>query len=256
MLGEQMIANIKAKTSVIKFKVITEDGFNKITSFFDELKTEMDAKFSDQLVECLYEIKTGDQTYSGPSSKEFKKQYQNKYQAANIRLAIQATNLQQQLNPIVGRITLVLDRVQESSLSVLGEDINWVNGVFSRFNEIVKNVPTKNVILHNVLFEMSVQLLAITILTIFSIFLANRLASLVRIEFSEVYIFVIAFLLLSNLWRYVTRALTTIRNKYYPVVDITRVPRKPILLSVIIFVSLAAASWAVGYILDLLVSST
>ena len=250
-----MIANLIAKTSVIKFKVITEEGFDKITKLFTDLKTEMEDKFTGQLVECLYEIKTGNQTYSGPSSEEFKKQYQNKYKAANIRLAIQATNLQQQLNPVVGRITLVLDRVQESSLSVVGEDINWVNGVFSRFNEIIKDVPTKNVILHNVLFGMSVQLLAVIILTIFSIFSANRLASLVKIEFSEVYIFVITFLLLSNLWVYAARGLTAIRNKYYPVVDITRVPRKPILLSIIIFVLLAAACWAVGYILDLLVSS-
>ncbi len=247
-----MIADIKAKTSVIKFKVITEQDFNKITSLFDDLKTEMVAKFPDQLVECLYEIKTGDQAYSGPSSNEFKKQYQNKYKAANIRLAIQATNLQQQLNPVVGRITLVLDRIQESSLSVLGEDINWVNGVFSRFNEIIKDAPTKNVILHNVLFEMSVQLLAVTILTTFSVFSANRLASLVRIEFSEVYIFVIAFLLLSNLWAFAIRGLIAVRNKYYPVVDIIKVPRKPILLTIITFVLLATGYWAVGYVLDLL----
>ncbi len=94
------------------------------------------------------------------------------------------------------------------------------------------------------------------ILTIFSIFVANRLASLVEIEFSEVYIFVITFLLLSNLWGYAARGLTAIRNKYYPVVDITRVPRKPILLSILIFVLLAVAYWAVGYVLELLVSGS
>lgn len=247
-----MLTNLIAKTSVIRFKIITEDGFNKITSLFSDLKAEMEKDYSGMNVECLYEIKTGDQTYSGPSFEEFVKQYKNKYKADNIRLILQATDPQQQINPIVARITLVLDRIQESNISVVGNSINWVNGVISRFNDILNVIPTRNVILHTVMFEMVVQLLVVVVMTILSIFLANKLASLVQIEFSEVYIFVVIFLLFSNLWTYAGRGLTAIRDSFYPVVDIIRTPRRPIFLTIVTFVLLAAASWAIGYVIELL----
>jgi hypothetical protein len=246
-----MLAHLIGKTSIIKFKVITEDGFHKITSLFSDLKKEMEADFSGKLVECLYEIKIGDQSYSGPSYEEFEKQYKMKYKADNIRLIIQATDPQQQLNPLLARITLVLDRTQESSMSVVGGSSNWVNGVFSRFNDILKDIPTRNVWLHNILFEMTVQLLAVIVMTIFSVFLANKLSSLVQIKFSEVYVFIIIFLLLSNLWTYAGRGLSAIKNNYYPVVDIIKMPRRPLFLTSVTFVLLAAASWAVGYVIQL-----
>lgn len=250
-----MIADLTAKTSIVKFKVITEAAFANITSLFADLKSEMQTDFSGFLVECLYEIRVGDYTYSGPSSEEFEKQYKKKHRADNIRLLVQASDPRQQLNPVKSRVTLVLDRAQESSLSVVGTNNNWVNGVFTRFNEIFANAPTRNVILHNVVFEMGVQLLAVSVMTIFSIFAANRLATQTEIEFSEVYIFIVIWLLLSNLWSYAARGLTAIRGKYYPVVDIIRVPRKPVFLTMITFVLLAAATWAVNYLLNLLLLS-
>ena len=167
-----MLADLIAKTSIIRFKAITEDGFNKITALFSDLKAEMEKDHPGDLVECLYEIKTRDQTYSGPSFEEFEKQYKKKYKADNIRVILQATNPQQQLNPVMARVTLVLDRIQESSMSVFGGSTNWVNGVFSRFNDILKEIPTRNVILHNVLFEMFVQLLAVIVIIILSVFLS------------------------------------------------------------------------------------
>ena len=37
-----MVANLISKTLVNKFKVITEEAFNKVTSLFADLKREMD----------------------------------------------------------------------------------------------------------------------------------------------------------------------------------------------------------------------
>jgi len=247
-----MLVHLIFKRSVIKFKIITEEAFTKISSFFSDLKKEMEKDYSGYVIECLHEIKTGDQTYSGPSFEEFEKQYKKNYRADNIRLVIQISNPQQQLNPVLAAVTLVLDRIQESSLSVVGEKNSWVNGVFNRFNELIKDFPTRNVVLHNVLFEMLVQLVAVIVMTIFSIFAANRLSSLMRIEFSEVYVFIITILLLSNLWTYTSRGLIAIRDRLYPIVDIIRVPRKPIFLTIISFVLLATATWSLDYLLNLL----
>jgi len=247
-----MLVDLIAKTVVIKFKVITEDVFIKITTLFDDLLNETIRDFPNDLVECLYEIRIGNENYSGPSFGEFKKQYEKNYTADNIRLTIQATSTQQQINPVNAKITIVLDRVGESSFVVLGRNNNWANGVFNRFNELLSKVPNRNVILHNVVLEMIVQLVAVIVITTFPIYAANRLAGIASIQYSEVYIFVIIFLLLSNAWTYIARGLIAIRNAYYPMVDIRRHARKPIILAVLSFIGLAAATWAINYLLDLL----
>jgi hypothetical protein len=241
-----------SKILFVKYRVITEDAFNRITSFFDDLRQETKHDYENDLVEILYEIRIGNETYSGPSFDEFKRQYQKKYKADYIRIIIQATSVQQQLNPVNANVTLLIDRSGISSFQVLGRNNNWVNGVFNRFNEILNEVPKRNVVLHNIIFEMSMQLLAVIVMTIFSIYVANKVSGLVNIEYSTVYIFIVIFLLLSNLWTYASRGLISVRTKFYPLVDIIKTPRKPILLAVLAFIILAIASWAVGYILNLL----
>lgn len=248
-----MFVDLIAKNLVVKYKVVSEDAFNKITSFFDDIRQETKSAHPDQLVVILYEIRIGNETYSGPSFEEFKKQYQKKYQADYIRILIQLIDEQQQLNPVKASVTLVIDRTDISSFNVLGRDNNWVNGVFNRFNEILKEVPTRNVVLNNIIFEMSIQLLAVIVMTSISIYAANKLSDLVKIGYSAVYIFIVIFLLVSNLWTYAVRGLIVIRSKFYPPVDIIKTPRKRILLTVVGLLALATLSWAVGYILNLIV---
>jgi len=248
-----MISNLKIKTSIIKFKIFTEDMLVNIFKLIDSLRNEMESDFSGHNVECLYEIKQGDHLYSGPSFTEFENLYKQNYKADNLRIIVRASVPEQQ-NRAIANIELVLDRVQQSSIHVGGENTNWVNGVFTRFNNLLKEAPTRNIVLHNVFYEMAIQLLAVALITIFAIFSANKFESLVSMKYSEVYTFVIVFLLLSNVLTYINRGMIAIRNKYYPVVDIIRHPRKPIFLSAMIFLSVTMAGWAVNYLLNLLVT--
>src|SRR5713226_2580340 len=103
-----MIANLVAKSTTIRFKIVTEEALTKIAALFQDLVEEMKREFPNDLVESLYEIRTGNETYSGPSYDEFRKQYEKDYAAENVRLVIQATKAQQQLNPVVSSVTLVL----------------------------------------------------------------------------------------------------------------------------------------------------
>lgn len=250
-----MISELKIKTLIIKYKIFTTEAIGKITSLFNDIESEINNDGSGHIVEFIYEIKQGDYIYSGASFDEFNKQYETSHKADNIRIVMQTTDPSQQSNPVKSRITLELDRIQESSIKIAGENINWVNGVFTRFGNVLKEVPKRNVVLHNVIFDMSVQLLAVIVLTIFSVYLANKISALITINYSEVYIFVIVFLFLSNLWTYIGNGLTNIRTKYYPIVDVIKEPRKPIFLSIIIFLLLTTAAWAVNYVLNLLVTS-
>ena len=247
-----MALDLIAKTSIIKYKVITEEALTKLTSLFAVLKSEMETVFASYSVESLYEITTKEQTYSGPSPEEFEKEYQKNYKANRIRIVIQVSDPEQQPAVIVSTITLVLDKTLESSLSVVGLNDTWVNGVFGRFNEVLRGVPNRNGVLHNVLLEMSIQLLTVFVITTFSIFAANRLASSTSIKYSEVYIFLVILLLLSNLWTYASRSLLAIRNIYYPVVDITRVLKRRIFLATISFIAIVIVTWAIGYFLNFL----
>jgi hypothetical protein len=176
------------------------------------------------------------------------------YTADKITLTLQALSTQAtSLNMISSKVTLVLDRQAESSFIVLGQNNNWVNGVFNRFNGILSKLPRRNIMVHNVLYDMTVQLVAVIVITTFSIFAANRLTAMATIQYSEVYIFIVVFLLLSNAWTYISRGLIAVRSLYYPIVDIRRHLGKRILLSIFNFVILAAAAWAIGYVLDLLI---
>jgi len=100
---------------------------------------------------------------------------------------------------------------------------------------------------------MLIQLLAVFLLVVFSVFAANKLTRVVKLDYSEVYLFVVIVLMLSNMWTFVSQGLIQLRNQYYPVVDVRRNPRKPILVSILSFVGLTTAAWAVKYVLDSLV---
>lgn len=64
-------------------------------------------------------------------------------------------------------------------------------------------------------------------------------------------IHIIKFKVITDLWTYARNQLIEIRNKYYPIVDIRKKPRKPLFLTIIIFISLGTAYWAINYSLDL-----
>lgn len=247
-----MIAELIAKNSVIKYKVITEAAFQSISSLFSDLKSELETEYPRNLIECLYEITIGNHVYSGPSYEEFEKQYKKGFRADNLRFVIQVSDPEQQLNPVLSRVILVLDKKLESTLSVAGNGVSWVNGVFTRFDELFKNIPKRNVILHSVLFEMCVQLFAVIAITVFAIYSAQRLSTSLPVNYSEVYVFAIVFLLLSNLWTYGSRALTAVRDIYYPIVDIIKAPRMPIFLSALTFLGLTSITWAIHYLLNLI----
>jgi hypothetical protein len=138
---------------------------------------------------------------------------------------------------------------------VVGRNNNDVNGIYSRFNAILQRTPSGYVVLHSPLYEMCVQLVAVVAIAVFSIYAANEITRLIRLAYSEVYVFVVVFLVLSNIWSYVGRGLTALRANLYPIVDIRRERRKPFLLAAVSFVGLSTAGWAVKYILDLLVAT-
>lgn len=250
-----MISEFIVKTSTIKFKTITENAFKSISSLFADLKTEFENEFPANTIECLYEIRINNHLYSGSSFEEFEKLYKKLYKADYLHLSIQVTNPEQHLNPVLSRVVLNVDKSSESILSVAGDKVTWVNGVFNRFNELLDEVPNSNRMLHNPIVEMTLQLFVVFVIILFSIYSAQKLATSLPFKYSEVYIFAIILLLLSNVLNYSTRGLKFLRSKYYPVVDIIRQPRKPILLTTLSFLAITALSWAIHYLLNLLVAS-
>jgi hypothetical protein len=98
---------------------------------------------------------------------------------------------------------------------------------------------------------MLVQLLVVLFITSFAVYATNKLQGFIKLDYSPVYVFLVIFLLLSNIWTYTSRGLQTLRNAYYPIVDIRQAPRRPLLLTGLSFVAAAAGGWGVNYLLDL-----
>jgi hypothetical protein len=228
-----------------------------LVSLFQTLKAQASISFPNSTAELLYEIRVGNEIYSGPLDTEFWQLYNRRHGADYIRVVVQAsTNQTGQPQPqIEAQIALVLDRNSENQsrldASGLHPNVTWVSGAFSRFDEILANAPSRNSILHSLWFEMAVQLTVVLFITSFAIFATTKLQGLVELEFDAVYIFIVVFLLLSNVWTYGVRALQAARGHYYPVVDIRQEPRKRWLPGALVFVALSAAAWAIGYVLDL-----
>jgi hypothetical protein len=247
-----MFFDTAGKTSVIAYKVITEEGLKSIMSLLDDLETDMNRKFPGHQVERLYEIRVGDQVYSGPSHSEFQKLYKVKCGADNIRLILQVPDPQRPAGPVTAQATLVLDRTQPSSFFVGCADIHWVNGVSTRFLETLKQLPSRNKILHSSLFEMTLQMLGAFLLTVSAVYITNEVATLIKLrEISPVYIFVIVFVISSNLFTFATRGLSLLRKNYYPIVDIVKEPRQRWTFTVAGLIGAAALKSALGYVFSL-----
>ena len=246
-----MLVDLIAKNYKINYKVITEELLNKVTGLFSSMAKEAKSELPDHLTEILYEIRVGNETYSGPSFDEFSKQYKKHYKADFIQIIFQAIP-QKEENRIDRKITMTIDKIENNTLQVLGINATWVNGAFNRYKETLDKEPNRNVIIHNAYFEMCIQLLVVLALTTFSIYSSEKITTSMNIQYSSVYVFIVIFLLLSNVWTYASKGLLYIRNTYYPKVDILKHARKPLLISITIFIAISIASWAIGYIMSLI----
>ncbi|MBC8467839.1 MAG: hypothetical protein H8D56_00090 [Planctomycetes bacterium] len=245
-----MLVDMVTKNYAINYRVITKDVLDKITRLFSKLKKEATDELPQDLIEILYVIRVANETYSGPSYDEFISQFDKNKKADFLQIIFQSLDPERKAPN--RRISLTIDRKDNNNLEILGVKETWVKGSFDRFKGIIDNLPKRNQILYNAYFEMGVQLLAAFSLTTFSIYSAIQISSITSFEYSSVFIFVVLFVLFSNIWTYLGRGLIHLRNTYYPKVDIREPPRKPILLSIVSFLLLVFATWGVNYILDLI----
>lgn len=245
-----MLVNLITKNYTINYKVITEDILKGITDLFLKLGEEAAKELPQDKIEILYVIRVGNETYSGPSFTEFRKQFERNKKADYLQIIFQSLDPTRQAPN--QRITLTIDKKDNNNLEVLGVKETWVKGAFDQFKDIIDKQPKRNLLLYNPYFEMIVQLLAAFSLTTFAIYSAIKVSNFTSFEYSSVFIFVVIFVLLSNIWTYLGKGLIHLRNTYYPKVDIRKNPRKPILLTILSFLLVAFASWGIGYLLDLI----
>lgn len=251
-----MLVDIITKTYIINHRVITKEVLKKLTNLFSNLSDKATKDLSNHMVATLYGIRVGMVSYTGPSFEEFNNNFTTHKKADFIQIILSASDKMQQLP--ARKVTLIVDKNVNKAISYLevsGFDETWVKGVFDNFNEIFKNQPSRNVILHSPYFDMTLQVLGAFSLTVFAVYAAKTISSLntfTAFQYSSVYLFVIIFIILSNIWTFVGKSLNYIRNTYYPKVDIREKARKQILLPVIGIILTPVFGWCVVYILDLM----
>lgn len=245
-----MIVDLITKNYTINYKVITEVILKQLTDLFAKINEETKKELHDDKIEILYVIREGNISYSGPTFGEFNTNFKVHKKADYIQIIFQSLSPKSQAPN--RRITLTIDKNTNNNMEVLGNNENWVKGVFDRFEDIFENQPNANVVLHSPYFEMGIQVLGAFSITVLAIYLSNIINRFTTFEHSSIYLFIVIFIIFSNIWTYVGKSLIHLRNTYYPKVDIREKVRKPILISVISFIVLVLTTWCINYLLDLI----
>jgi len=273
--------NIHSNKTPIKNKVFTKSATENLIEALNSIQAE-EIKVRNTVSKSLYEISNDTSSYSGPSFNIFNQHYKFKnYRADRMKILLQfetvvnQTNTDDQANNpddtnegnadqpkqeffIFANITFELNAKNkgESHFSVASLESSWVDGKTKRLNDIVKEIPNGNKIENSMHFEHAIQILFATSITIFCVYLANNLPIFKNITFSEIYIFIISFILFSNLWTYASKGILALRNFYFPSVDIISSKRKSWLVILTIMVTTSFFGWTLNYIWELLFKST
>jgi len=114
------------------------------------------------------------------------------------------------------------DFIKKSGNKIVAQGKNrvWVGDVLNRISEVLARSETKHEMLHSRTSELIVQLSGVGLGLIFSVRLAQMMASLRNTE-TRLYFFVFFFLLFSNIWTQALITLDQLRQKYLPIVRVS-----------------------------------
>lgn len=244
---------ISSRNMKIDVRVFTKRLLGSLIALFDAVATELAKKEAEYSVERLYEYRKGDDSYSGPIYDEYQAKYEVDMSPDFLRIVV---GLRNQVSPNdprpVAHVQLVLDKQGASYLEVVGRDKSWANGVYARFQKVIETAPTGHGVLYAPWFETIVRLGGMLLATALAIFAAKKAAESGLQPFGEVYIFVVAFVVLVSIWQFIYFHLDLLRAKLYPRVDIREEARKPIIAAIIGSGFSLGAGWLVKTALDLL----
>lgn len=235
----------------IENKVFTRNKIIEIFDYLLKLKNDFTLK-EQEYSDILVEISGEKDFYSGSSKDEFLKIFDNNNRIKNIMLRVQLVAPKHTDNTIRAQIYLLLDRSTDSIFHVFSTDETWVTGIYTKFNEFLQNVPKGYIKIRNGILTLAIQLIAVFVGIVFSIFAAQNLHPYIDMEYSEIYLFVIFLLLFSNIWTYIGNVITGMLELHYPIVDIRQKTKKSWGLKIFYFFILTILTWAVNYLLDFL----
>lgn len=248
-----MAVHYKNKKLEIKYRVITADNLQLILNLFDKFYSETrELVPAEQPIDYFYEIQSGDELYSGPDRASFEELWNKRKKASRIKIVVKKPSPTEP-NITELMIAVALDRNGgDNRFEVSGPNDTWVNGIYARFKDVMESSPMRNWLVHHPLTDLVVQLTAVFVVTVLAIYLTEITIAHLKTQISEFYVFLIIFLFLSNVWGALSKQLNTLRQTFYPKVDMLDKPREPIVLPAISFVALAMLTWALEYVLDLL----
>jgi hypothetical protein len=252
-----MLLNLRGKNHTIRHKVYTSEALENVSNLFDQWYGKLINEAGGDATECLYEIRVGKNFYSGLNKSEFLQEFNHSGSAEYVRILLRkepSNRLQDQPDPRSNNVqmSLVLDKNGESYFNVGGDNAQWVDSVSSQFLDCNERVPNRNRLMNSRWLEMVVQVAVSVLLTIVAIFAANSAGQYIEYPYSAIYVFVVTFIFLSNIWGFILQALKDLRTRLYPVVDIRSAPRKRYSPVIAGFVLLVVMGWAIEHLLDLM----
>lgn len=120
-------------------------------------------------------------------------------------------------------IELNLDTLQpdKCGLIVQDDDQNWVDATFWKLKERLDRYHNKNYLIRNRWAGAIVQFIGVFVGIVFSLWLGNKLASILTIQNPFAFGFIIAFLIFSNIWTYLYREIGNLLYRIFPNITFT-----------------------------------
>ena len=137
-----------------------------------------------------------------------------------------------------------------SYVEVLGPNEMWVSGTFQRFIDGLIKVPSRNSIIRSETVNILVQLAVVLVATGTALGAAELVGSTSARTNAPVYAFVVVFACLITVSGQLQRVLYSLRDRYYPQLDIRSSPRERITFNVMSLIVTTGAGWALKKLLD------
>lgn len=113
-------------------------------------------------------------------------------------------------------LSIHLDNLQPSFLTVSSENETWMDGAFSSVKEIIEKHKNKNHLFRNPWVELIIQLFGVLIGFALSLWGASKIEPNITIENAFLISFLLLLLIFSNLWSQISPLLKSLLSRAFP----------------------------------------
>lgn len=211
------------RDTVLKNLKLTEDGLSKIKEIVLEIANEVNQHLTGESdrnknLTPSYIIRFDNKGFKLYEFEKVMKCFKEAYKIERVIFILESTESIQS-NRLSGKsLELWLDALnpEKCFLTVQADESDWVDATFCRTKELLDKYKNKNFLVRNSWTPFIVQMLGVIMGFILSLWGAIRVSPTLTIENAFAIIFIMAFLIFSNVWTYFYPLILRIFDYFWP----------------------------------------